>query len=195
MDISGGQALPTASDAELLSASARGDQAAFAELASRHYGPVYRLAWRMLNGSVEAEDVAQETFVKLWVNPHQVRDALALKGWLMRVASNLATDRLRRKPLVDLDTIGEIADANARPDMARDASRRVDLAIARLPDRQKLAVTLVYLEDMTNIAAAVVMELSVDAIESLLARERRSLKTTLADDWREIIEELAAGAG
>jgi RNA polymerase sigma-70 factor (ECF subfamily) len=59
-----------------------------------------------------------------------------------------------------------------------------------LPERQRLAITLVYFEGMSNIAAASVMEISVDAIESLLARGRRTLKETLADDWRGLLEEL-----
>ena len=74
-------------DAGLLKAAAAGSHAAFAEIASRHYQPVYRLAWRMTNGAADAEDMAQEAFVKLWKNPSQVREAGALKGWLMPLIS------------------------------------------------------------------------------------------------------------
>jgi RNA polymerase sigma-70 factor (ECF subfamily) len=185
--------LQTTSDAELLSAAARRDSACFAELVSRYYKPVYRVVWRMMNGNAETEDVAQEAFVKLWANPAQIREAKALKGWLMRVASNLAVDRLRRKQHADIEAVGEIADPRQRTDASLDgkvASRRVDQAIAQLPERQRLAVTLVYFEGMTNIAAAQVMEISVDAVESLLARGRRTLKEALADDWRGLLEEL-----
>jgi RNA polymerase sigma-70 factor, ECF subfamily len=185
--------LQTTSDAELLSAAARRDSASFAELVSRYYKPVYRVVWRMMNGNAETEDVAQEAFVKLWANPAQIREARALKGWLMRVASNLAVDRLRRKQHADIDAVGEIADPTQRTDASLDgkvASRRVDQAIARLPERQRLAVTLVYFEGMTNIVAAQAMEISVDAVESLLARGRRALKEALADDWRGLLEEL-----
>ena len=103
--VTGLTGVQAASDANLLLASARRDAAAFAELVSRYYKPVYRMVWRMMNGNIETEDVAQEAFVKLWQNPSQVREAKALKGWLMRVASNLAIDRLRRKPHTDLDAI------------------------------------------------------------------------------------------
>jgi RNA polymerase sigma-70 factor, ECF subfamily len=177
----------------LLVASARRDQASFAELVQRYYRPVYRMVWRLMNGNAETEDVAQEAFIKLWANPAQIREAKALKGWLMRVASNLAIDRLRKKPMADLDTIGEIADPQQETRVLNDeklAMRRVDLAIAGLPERQKLAITLVYFEGMSNISAASVMDISVDAIESLLARGRRTLKQTLADDWRGLLEEL-----
>ena len=187
-----------ASDANLLLASARRDAAAFAELVSRYYKPVYRMVWRMMNGNIETEDVAQEAFVKLWQNPSQIREAKALKGWLMRVASNLAIDRLRRKPHTDLDAIDDIVDPSQRTGAELDekaATGRVDQAIARLPERQKLAVTLVYFEGMSNITAASVMEISVDAIESLLTRGRRALKESLAEDWRWLLEELSSKAG
>lgn len=187
-----------ASDANLLLASARRDAAAFAELVSRYYKPVYRMVWRMMNGNIETEDVAQETFVKLWQNPSQVREAKALKGWLMRVASNLAIDRLRRRPHTDLDAIDDRADPSQRTGAELDdkaATGRIDQAIAQLPERQKLAVTLVYFEGMSNITAASVMEVSVDAIESLLTRGRRALKASLAEDWRGLLEELSSKAG
>jgi RNA polymerase sigma-70 factor (ECF subfamily) len=185
--------LQTTSDAELLMASARRDSASFAELVSRYYRPVYRMVWRMLNGNAETEDVAQEAFIKLWANPAQIREAKALKGWLMRVASNLAVDRLRKKQFTDIEAIGEIADPKQRTDADLDgkaATRRVDQALGLLPERQKLAVVLVYFEGMSNMAAASVMDISVDAIESLLTRARRALKQHLADDWRGLLEEL-----
>jgi RNA polymerase sigma-70 factor, ECF subfamily len=185
--------LQTTSDAELLMASARRDSASFAELVSRYYRPVYRMVWRMLNGNAETEDVAQEAFIKLWANPAQIREAKALKGWLMRVASNLAVDRLRKKQFTDIEAIGEIADPKQRTDADLDgkaATRRVDQALGLLPERQKLAVVLVYFEGMSNMAAASVMDISVDAIESLLTRARRALKEHLADDWRGLLEEL-----
>jgi RNA polymerase sigma-70 factor, ECF subfamily len=185
--------LQTTSDAELLMASARRDSASFAELVSRYYRPVYRMVWRMLNGNAETEDVAQEAFIKLWANPAQIREAKALKGWLMRVASNLAVDRLRKRQFTDIEAIGEIVDPKQRTDAELDgkaATRRVDQALGLLPERQKLAVVLVYFEGMTNMAAASVMDISVDAIESLLTRARRALKEHLADDWRGLLEEL-----
>ena len=182
----------------MLLASARRDAAAFAELVSRYYKPVYRMVWRMMNGNAETEDVAQEAFVKLWQNPAQIREAKALKGWLMRVASNLAIDRLRRKPHADIAAIAEVADPRQITDAEleeRAVTARVNQAIASLPERQKLAVTLVYFEGMSNISAASVMEISVDAIESLLTRGKRALRESLADDWRGLLDELSSKAG
>lgn len=181
-------------DAGLLKAAAAGSHAAFAEIASRHYQPVYRLAWRMTNGAADAEDMAQEAFVKLWKNPSQVREAGALKGWLMRVAANAVIDRSRKPRSGALDDAPEVEDPQARPDAPLDraqAARLVDARIAALPERQRLALSLVYFEGLNNIEAAAVLEVSVDALESLLARARRGLKDSLSAEWRELLGGLA----
>ena len=117
-------------DAGLLEAAAAGSHAAFAEIVSRHYQPVYRLVWRMTNGGADAEDMAQEAFVKLWKNPAQVREAAALKGWLMRVAANAVVDRSRKPRAGALDDAPEVADPQARPDAPLDRTQA-----ARLVDR------------------------------------------------------------
>lgn len=177
-------------DADLLAAAARRDAVAFGRLVSKYHALVYRVVWRMMNGSSEAEDVAQETFLKLWNNPAQVKEAGALKGWLMRVAHNLAMDWHRKRPLQNLADLAEPQDE--RPGAETELQRswvgdRVDRAIADLPERQKLAITLVHFEFFPQSEAAAVMELSVDAFESLLARARRALKDQLNGDREELL--------
>ena len=181
-------------DAGLLQAAAAGSHAGFAEIVNRHYQPVYRLVWRLTNGAADAEDMAQDAFVKLWKNPLQVREAGALKGWLMRVAANAVIDRSRRPRAATLDDAPEVEDRQARPDAPLEraqAARLVDRRIAELPDRQRLALSRVYFEGLTNIEAAAVLEVSVDALESLLARARRGLKDSLAAEWRDLLGGLA----
>lgn len=177
-------------DAGLLALAGARDRAAFAEIANRYYQPVYRLVWRMTSGAAEAEDIAQDAFVRLWQNPAQIREAGALKGWLMRVASNGVIDRSRKPRHGALDDAPEVVDPQARPDGPLDraqAAKLVDRAIAALPERQRLALSLVYFEGLTNIAAAEVLEVSVEAVESLLARARRSLKESLSAGWRDLL--------
>lgn len=178
------------SDADVLSAVTQQNQAAFSILVSRHYQAVYRVAWRACRNAADSEDVTQEAFLKLWNNPSQLRDGNALKGWLMRVASNAVMDRFRQKPMQELDTAAQVADATVPADLSLDrahVSVRVDQAIAELPERQRLALAMVHFEQMTNIAAASAMEISVDALESLLARARRALKNTLAPDGKQLL--------
>lgn len=173
---------PEASDAALLAACIQADADAFALLLQRHQQMVRRVAWRMGLRNADVDDVSQETFLKLWNNPGQIREAAALKGWLVRVASNQVMDRFRKKPMDDLDAAEDVSDGSPGADemMERDwAAGEVDRAIKALPDRQRLALTLVHFEQMGNIAAAAAMELSVDALESLLARARRGLKESL----------------
>ncbi len=188
----------SAGDAELLAAAARRDKSAFAEIASRHYRPVYRLAWRMTNGHADSEDIAQEAFVKLWRDPGQLREAAALKGWLMRVAANGAIDRARRRQATPLDEAPEPSDARPGADRGlerQEAQRHIDGAIAALPERQRLALSLVHFEGLSNIEAAAAMETSIEAVESLLARARRGLKEKLSGQWRELLDGLDAGSG
>jgi RNA polymerase sigma-70 factor (ECF subfamily) len=177
-------------DADLLAAAARRDAKAFGHLVQRYHGLVYRVVWRMTNGNSEAEDIAQEAFLKLWNNPAQVREAGALKGWLTKVAHNLAMDLFRRAPTADLAAIAEPEDgrANAEDNLRRSwATSRVDLAIAALPERQKLALTLVHFEHFNQSEAASAMDLTLDAFESLLARARRALKEQLNTERQELL--------
>jgi RNA polymerase sigma-70 factor (ECF subfamily) len=181
-------------DAGLLEAAAGGSHVAFAEIVERHFQPVYRLVWRMTGGAAEAEDIAQDAFVKLWKNPSQLREGAALRGWLMRVASNAVIDGSRKPRTGAIEDVPEPPDPMARPDAPLDraqAQRLVDAAIAALPDRQRQALALVYFEGLSNIEAAGVMEVSVEAVESLLARARRSLKEGLSAEWRDLIGGLA----
>ena len=181
-------------DGELLESVGRGDAAAFSEIVGRYHQPVYRLVWRMTSGHADSEDIAQEAFLKLWRNPAQVREAAALKGWLMRVASNAVIDRSRKPRHDGLDAAPEISDPVARPDAPLDrkqAARLVDAGIARLPERQRLALSLVYFEGMSNIDAAAAMDVSIEAVESLLARARRNLKDSLAAQWRDLLDGLS----
>ncbi len=188
--------LHSAGDAELLLAAARRDAVAFGEIVNRYYKPVYRVTLRMTGGHADTEDIAQEAFLKLWRNPAQVREAGALKGWLMRVASNAAIDRSRRRVHADLETTPEVADPMAPADAGLDrqaASRHVERRIGALPERQRLALALIYYEGFSNIEAAAVMETSVEAVESLLARARRTLRDSLSADWRNLLDGLNAG--
>ena len=187
--------LDQATDADLLKHAMSRDGKAFATLVDRHFPVVYRVVWRMMNGHADAEDVAQEAFLRLWRDPSQVREGGALSGWLIRVASNLVMDRFRAKPMQEIDENFEMADGRGTAEDALDKSRAVatiDAAVASLPERQKLALTLVHFEHMTNTAAATIMEVSVDALESLLARARRSLKDRLAPDKTTLLATLAA---
>ncbi len=176
--------------AELLAALSSGDRAVFAQVVTAHYDLVYRIAWRMLGGPAEAEDVVQDVFLRLWRNAGQVRDARSLRAWLARVATNLAIDRLRRRRPDGPAEMPELADPGAGPE--RQAERRaagdiVSAAIAGLPERQRVAIVLTYYEELANADVAEALGVSIEAVESLLARARRKLKDVLEPDRRDIL--------
>lgn len=180
-------------DSTLLAEATAGDEKAFARLVERHYDIVYRVVWRVTSGHADTQDIVQEAFLKLWNNPGQVRQGLALRGWLMRVATNLAIDRARRKQASNIDDQPEIAASG--PDaldqvLGGQSANDINSALARLPERQRLALSLVYFENMSNIEAAKAMEIRVEAIESLLARGRRALKADLKDRWRDLLADI-----
>jgi RNA polymerase sigma-70 factor (ECF subfamily) len=188
-----GEDLSAGADAALLERVRRGDKAAFSALVSRHYDAAYRVAYRMMGRAADCEDIVQDALVKLWTNPGQIREGQALRAWLMRVVSNLSIDRLRRKPMLNADDVPEPATDKAGPELStlrNSVSSEVDRAIAALPERQRMALIFVYYEGLSNRDAAVALELSVDALESLLARARRSLKKALAGQWQDLLADI-----
>lgn len=169
------------------------EEAAFTAVVAAHYGRIVRMAVRLLNNAADAEDVAQEAFLKLWNDAAGIRDESGLPAWLMRVASNLAFDRLRRKTPGAAAEFIDIADERTTAD--RDQRRAgisatIDGALAALPERQRLALVLVHFEGCEQKVAAAAMEVSIDALESLLARARRGLRAALSEDWQSLLAEI-----
>ena len=190
-----GRGAGSAVDDALLERLAQADPAAYARLVELHFQPVYRVAWRMLGGREGAEDIAQEAVLRWWQNPRQVREGKALRSWLMRVASNLAVDTFRRQGPVDAGELPDIADEAPGPELAlrrTDVAAAIDGAIAGLPERQRLALVLSHYEGYGNPEIALALDVSVEAVESLLARARRTLKASLADRWQELLGDIAS---
>ena len=172
-------------DEELLTRVGEGDPAAVRALVARKLPRLLALAGRMLGDPAEAEDVAQETFVRAWKQAPIWRPGGArFDTWLHRVALNLCYDQLRRRREVVTDSPPEQADEGPAPDRgleAKDVGDRVAAAMRRLPDRQREAIALCHYQELSNIEAAGLMGVSVEALESLLGRGRRALRAALAD--------------
>ncbi|WP_340646836.1 RNA polymerase sigma factor [Phenylobacterium sp.] len=172
-------------DEELLVRVARGDPAAVRALTARKLPRLLALAGRMLGEVSEAEDVAQEAMIRAWRQaPAWTPGVARFDTWLHRVTLNLCYDRLRRRREIPTETPPEQVDQGPAPDRgleAADVGRRVAKAMATLPDRQREAVALCHYQDLTNIEAAAIMGVSVEALESLLSRGRRALRLALSD--------------
>lgn len=172
-------------DEALLVRVADGDPTAVRALVGRKLPRIFGLAQRMLGDAAEAEDVAQEAFVRIWRQAPKWRPGQArFDTWVHRVTLNLCYDRLRRRREFATDNPPETVDEGPAPDRgleAQDAGRRVAQALAKLPERQREAVVLCHYQELGNIEAAAVMGVTVEALESLLSRGRRTLRAALAD--------------
>ncbi len=169
-------------DEALMAKVARGDEAAFRQLSRRHVLAMVGLARRVLGNAADAEDVVQEAMLRVWTHAPRWEPLAAFKTWLTRIVVNLCLDRKRRKPWVDLDAAGEIADPAPGASEAAEQNEReqaLTAAIGDLPDRQRTAVVLTYREGMTNVQVAEALDTSVSAVETLLIRGKKTLRAKL----------------
>jgi RNA polymerase sigma-70 factor (ECF subfamily) len=145
----------------------------------------------MLGSRTDAEDIAQEVFLKVWMNAAKWQPGKAkYSTWLHRVAMNQCLDRLRKKREVLMETFPEREDESPDALETLQSSEQSDLvqsAIDTLPDRQKTAIALCHFQGMSNSEASEVMSISVEALESLLSRARRGLRDKLMHKREELL--------
>ena len=170
-------------DQELLNRLAANDEAAFRLLVERYSDRTYSIALRIVGSAADAEDVVQDTFLKVWIHRGQWQQGRAkFSTWLYRVVTNRCIDLRRRPRTDDVDAIPEPADS--QPDTVSAMQRNevnsmLEAAMGQLPEQQRVAVILSYHEDMTNAEIADVMDTTISAVESYLKRGRQHLKKLL----------------
>ena len=171
-------------DAALLQRYAQGDPAAARLLATRLTPRIFNHAVRVLSDQTEAEDVTQEALLRLWrIAPEWRLGEAKVTTWLYRVVANLCTDRLRKRVQVPLEDVAEPSDPAASvEDRMQDAARltALQLALNTLPDRQRQAVVLRHIEGLANPEIAEILDVGIEAVESLTARGKRALTAALA---------------
>ncbi|MHC0054420.1 RNA polymerase sigma factor [Actibacterium sp. D379-3] len=178
------------SDEALLVLYGNGDSAAARALAMRLTPRMLGYATRMLKDPAEAEDVAQEAMLRLWrIAPDWRQGEAQVSTWLYRVVANLCTDRLRRARGVAIDSVAEPEDdAPGAEERMQNAARvqALDQALQTLSDRQRQAVVLRHIEGLGNPEIAGILEISVEAVESLTARGKRALAAALSHRREEL---------
>lgn len=182
-------------DDELLVRIADDDQTAFRTLVERHIDRAYALALRILKNAADAEDVVQDSMLKVWTNRSVWESGRAkFSTWLYRVITNRCID-LRRQTRTDgMDDMSDFVDE--RPDVVATMYRNeigslLEDALQRLPEQQKIAVVLSYHEGLSNAEVAEIMETTVSAVESLLKRGRQQLRHFLRGSEADILQSFA----
>lgn len=182
-----------ADDVALMRRLQSGDDAALAPLMERWELPVKRVLARLVQNATEAEDLAQETFVRVYQQRNRFDPQRAFKPWLFAIAVNFARNRLRwwrRRPAVSLEawTIdaprpepADPADSPAADYDRRERAERVRHAVARLPQDWREAIVLFAFEHLSHDEIAAALSCTPKAVEARLYRARAALRQALAD--------------
>ncbi len=182
--------LTTESDDALLDRIAANDQAAFRLLVERHIDRAYGLALRIMNNRADAEDIVQESLLKIWTHRGRWEGGRAkFSTWLYRVVTNRCIDVKRRPRNEDIEQVPEVADDKplAIAEIQRhEVNSMLEAAMDRLPEQQRIALIFSYNENLNNNEIAEVMQTSVAAVESLLKRGRQRLRELLRRSEKDI---------
>ncbi len=179
----GEQYWPAQNDLQLLTHIGQGSKAAMTEFIARYYQRITDFALRHTGRRADAEDIAQEAFIRVWSNARNWQDRrLPPHSWLYRITYNLCIDELRkRRPQTDVDEQFDLqsADSPERNVYQQQKDKFLDAAFRSLSQAQRTAIVLCNYQGFSNRDAAGIMDITVEALESLLARGRAKLRQQL----------------
>jgi RNA polymerase sigma-W factor len=167
-------------DVTLVRRTLAGDQEAFTQLVEKYKDPVYNVAYRMLGNATEAEDVAQEAFVRAYTQLRTYKDTHRFSTWLLSIASHLSIDQLRRRrflalPLENVPFLEWIADLGAGPEQAAvqgETSDEMQRLLQQLPPKYRAVLVLRYWHDLSYEEIAGVLHLTPALVKARLHRAR-----------------------
>ena len=171
----------------------KGDQNAYAEIVELYKEKVYRICYRMLGNRHEAEDAAQEAFIRAYVNIDTYNPAMKFSSWLYRIATNLSIDKLRKKkPDVYLDEevsgaegltmYSQLPAADASPEdtvETLELQETVQKAIQKLPEKYRSVIVLKYIEDLSLQEISEIHDLPIGTVKTRIHRGREALRKHL----------------
>ena len=178
-------ALSELSDEMLIARICKRDHTAFTDLLGRHLNSVHGYLLRLSGSRVDADDMSQETFLRVWQKASTFRPGrVKLTTWLHRIAHNVCVDEFRKHRNdvgVDPDELADGAVDQFSRRAQDETLEHLNRALTALPEGQRSALVLCQIQGFSNLEAATILNVSVRALESLLARARRRLKKELSE--------------
>lgn len=170
------------SERDLILRACRGETEAYGELVTRHQAGVFNVCYRLLHNRADAEDLAQETFIRARDRLHTFDLEREFSPWIKRVAANLCLNHLEsRKPTAALDEERDTDDARQPEYQAesRERSEQIRRALASLPPHYRLVIELRHFQDMSYDGIAHELQIPLSAVKSHLFRARKILAEIL----------------
>lgn len=171
----------------------KGDQNAFGEIVEIYKDKVFQLCFRMVGNRHEAEDLAQEAFVRAFVNISSFNQTLKFSTWLYRIATNLCIDRLRKKKpdyYLDAEVAGtegltmysQIPAKTVLPEeevVSLEIQQQIQLEISKLPEKYRSVIVLKYIEELSLNEISEILELPLGTVKTRIHRGREALRKQL----------------
>jgi RNA polymerase sigma-70 factor (ECF subfamily) len=163
-----------------------GDPDSYGYLVEKYAKRVASVAWSIVRNSYDAEDLAQEAFVKAYENIGRFRSGEPFGPWIYRIVTNLSLDVVKHRARVRQEEIGDVLPAERRdnadlPAKQGELAKRIDKALASLPEMQQAVARLHLVEEFSHAEIAAMMNLSEGTVRSHLSLARRKLREQLAD--------------
>jgi RNA polymerase sigma-70 factor (ECF subfamily) len=187
------------SDQEVVRHAARGREAAYRELIRRYQRPVFSLIYRMVRDRELAEDLAQETFIKVLNAIDSYRPEYKFSSWIFKIANNAAIDQLRRRGLNTLSLdgsphaesseaieattlqIGDTRESQLDEVASRELGSQIERAIARLRPEYRSCIILRHIDGRPYEEIAEMLDLPLGTVKTYIHRARNELRILLAD--------------
>ena len=171
----------------------KGDQSAFSDIVNLYQHKLYQICYRMLGNKQEAEDIAQEAFIRAYVNLHSFDQKRKFSTWLYRIATNLCIDRIRKKKpdyYLDaevagtdgLDMYSQLAADEALPEEQlekMELQERIQYEISRLPEKYRSVIVLKYIEELSLQEIGEILDMQTGTVKTRIHRGREALRKQL----------------
>ncbi|OEG00230.1 RNA polymerase sigma factor SigW [Vulcanibacillus modesticaldus] len=184
-------------DNKLIRKAKAGDMQAFAELVYQYKDKIFNLAYRMLGNTQEAEDVSQETFLRVYSNIDRYDEKYKFSTWIYKIATNLSIDRIRKRRTTyslddywneeeGLDWYTRLPNQSIGPEesiISNEEINQVHKAILNLPEKYRVIMTLRYVEDLSIKEISEIVNLPISTVKTRLLRGREYIRKEISNKY------------